>query len=359
MSMEKRQGAGATAFGVWLPVYGGWLRTLNHSASPDVRSCIEVGQQADALGYDFLYASEDLLNSVHGPGTAVIDAWSLLSSLAATTAGIGLCGALKPGLRSPLLAARMVDTVSKIAGRRATINITSGWWKDEFELAGVPWLDHKGRYDRADAFLRTLSRLRDPAMAYSASSDIDRIRPPNSSGAFGFDPDLSPDIWISGHSERATALAAEWGNCLFLNGLPDVQLARQIIEARQAAMRWGRHISIAVNAFVIADEDALTARKRREHILKSRDDEAIAFFRAAMEASGAASWVDLTDDLMIDANAGFNAGLVGSFAEVRNRIKQLAVLGVDKIACQFDDPLRDVAPFMQHVVLPLREAIPA
>ncbi|WP_205417412.1 LLM class flavin-dependent oxidoreductase [Trinickia diaoshuihuensis] len=359
MSTQKRQGAGAIDFGVWLPVYGGWLRTLEHWAAPDVRSCIEVGQRADVLGYDFLYASEDLLNSVHGPGTAVIDAWSLLSSLAATTAGIGLCGALKPGLRSPLLAARMVDTVSKIAGRRATINITSGWWKDEFDLADVPWLDHRGRYDRADAFLRTLNRLRDPAMAHSASPDVDRTRPRNGSEAFGFDPDMSPDIWISGHSERATALAAEWGDCLFLNGLPDVQLARHIIEARQAAMRWGRRVSIAVNAFVIADEDAQAAKKRRAQITKSRDDEAITFFRAAMDASGAASWADLTDDLMIDANAGFNAGLVGSFADVRNRIEQLAVLGVDKIVCQFDDPLRDVAPFMQHVILPLRGAIPA
>lgn len=359
MSMQKRQYAGAINFGVWLPVYGGWLRTLEHAAAPDVRSCIEVGQRAETLGYDFLYASEDLLNTVHGPGVPVIDAWSLLSSLAVTTTRIGLCGAIKPGLRSPLLAARMLDTVSRIAGRHLTINITSGWWKDEFDLADVPWLDHRGRYDRAETFLRALNRFRDPDMAYNTSSEIDRTHVPHGSRTFGFDPEMYPDVWISGHSERATALAAEWGDCLFLNGLPDFQLARHIIEARQAATRWGRRISIAINAFVIAAEDPRTAERRREQIVKSRNDETIAFFRAAMDASGAASWAELTDELMIDSNSGFNAGLIGSFAEVRNRVEQLATLGVDKIVCQFDDPLCDVGPFMQHVVRPLRQSTPA
>ncbi|WP_049870296.1 LLM class flavin-dependent oxidoreductase [Paraburkholderia atlantica] len=89
------------------------------------------------MGYDFLYASEDVLNSVHGPCAPVLDAWSLLSSLAAVTRRIGLCGAIKPGLRSPLVAARMIGTVSLIAGRRVTVNIKSGWWKDEFDAANV------------------------------------------------------------------------------------------------------------------------------------------------------------------------------------------------------------------------------
>ncbi|MBB5415262.1 FMNH2-dependent dimethyl sulfone monooxygenase [Paraburkholderia atlantica] len=355
MSTRKRAVPSPIGFGIWLPIYGKWLRTRESSVAPDIRSCIEVGRLADGLGYDFLYASEDVLNSVHGPCAPVLDAWSLLSSLAAVTRRIGLCGAIKPGLRSPLLAARMIETVSLIAGRRVTVNITSGWWKDEFDAANVALLDHKGRYDRADTFLRTLSRFRDPGMAHDASLEIGSGGAPTNYRMLGFDADKAPDIWVSGHSERATALAAEWAGCLFLNGLPDVQLTRHIVDARQAALRWDRRVAIAVNAFVIAAESAATAAERREQIVETRNDEAIAFFRAAMQASGATTWTDLTDELMIDTNSGFNAHLIGSFAEVRNRVEQLSALGVDKIVCQFEDPLRDIGPFMQQVVQPLRE----
>lgn len=351
MPMTKTESATGITFGVWLPVYGGWLRTFDHPQVPDIRSCLEVGQRAQVLGYDFLYASENLLNCIHGPTAPVVDAWSLLGALAATTQDIGLCGAVKPGFRSPLLAARMVDTVSEVAGRRLGINVACGWWKDEFELADVAWLDHERRYDRADSFLRSLSRLYDPAMARDVQADSYEGTAPRS---FGLAQEWRPDIWISGHSERATELMAEWGDCLFLNGLPDIQLVRHITQARQAAIRWGRKISIAVNAFVIVNEDARTARTRREDVVRRRNDASIAFFRAAMETSGAAAWADLTDELMVDSNSGFVAGLIGSFEDVRARVEQLAAMGVDKIVCQFDDPLRDVGPFMQHVINPLR-----
>jgi FMNH2-dependent dimethyl sulfone monooxygenase len=74
-----------------------------------------------------------------------------------------------------------------------------------------------------------------------------------------------------------------------------------------------------------------------------------------MEASGAAAWTDLTDLQMVDSNSGFDAQLIGSFSDVRSRLATLSELGVDKIVCQFDDPMRDVGPFMQHVIRPLRE----
>jgi FMNH2-dependent dimethyl sulfone monooxygenase len=125
------------------------------------------------------------------------------------------------------------------------------------------------------------------------------------------------------------------------------------------AMRWGRRITIALNAFVIATETSQQARERRDRVVQRRNDETIAFFRGVMEASGAAAWADLNDEQMVDSNSGFDAGLIGSFAEVRERLDTLARLGVDKIVCQFDDPMRDVGPFMQRVIRPLREAMPA
>ena len=149
-------------FGIWLPVYGGWLRSLDAPTAPDVAACLAIAQQAEALGFDFLYASENLLNCIHGPAESVADAWSILAAIAAVTSKVGLCGAVKPGFRSPFLVARMLDTLSKIAERKLGMNIVCGWWKEEFELSGVDWLDHDGRYDRAAEFLRSLYGLFQP-----------------------------------------------------------------------------------------------------------------------------------------------------------------------------------------------------
>lgn len=349
-------------FGIWLPVYGGWLRSLDQPTGPDIGACLAIAQQAEALGFDFLYASENLLNCIHGPSEGVADAWSLLSAIAATTSKVGLCGAVKPGFRSPFLVARMVDTLTKVADRRLAINIVCGWWKEEFELSGVEWLDHDGRYDRAAAFLRAFYSLFEPPIEglFPDAERAERIVPfpeqpfegPTPLPNYGLASTALPEIWISGHSRRATQMAGEWGDCLFVNGMNDNTLVSHIAAARQEANRWGRHLTIAINAFVIATETSAQAAARWKAVVERRNLETIAFFRTVMDESGAAAWANLDDKQMVDSNAGLEAGLIGSFEEVRERIPVLASLGVDKIVCQFDDPMRDAGPFMTRVIRP-------
>ncbi|MFD1488828.1 LLM class flavin-dependent oxidoreductase [Ancylobacter vacuolatus] len=92
---------------------------------PDVAACLAIAQQAEALGFDFLYASENLLNCIHGPRESVADAWTILAAIAAVTHKVGLCGAVKPGFRSPFLVARMLDTLTRISERRRSISPVS------------------------------------------------------------------------------------------------------------------------------------------------------------------------------------------------------------------------------------------
>jgi dimethylsulfone monooxygenase len=348
--------------GIWLPVYGGWLRTLDQATGPDVAACLAIAQQAEALGFDFLYASENLLNCIHGPSEGVADAWSLLAAIAATTSRVGLAGAVKPGFRSPFLVARMIDTLTQVAGRRLAMNVVCGWWREEFDLSGVSWLDHSGRYERADAFLRSFYRLFDPP----AEATFDTQAPgPSQTGdaapqaaarrTFGLERASLPAIWISGHSESATRMAAEWGDCLFLNGMPRKTLAHHIATARQAAMRWGRRVSIALNAYVIATETRAQAISRRDLVIARRNPKTISFFRDVMSESEAAAWARLDDRQMVDSNAGFDAGLIGSFEDVLESLLELSDVGVDTVVCQFDDPMRDAGPFMKRVIQPLRK----
>lgn len=346
-------------FGIWLPVYGGWLRSLDAPTGPDVAACLAIAQQAEALGFDFLYASENLLNCIHGPSEGVADAWSILAAIAAVTSKVGLCGAVKPGFRSPFLVARMLDTLSKIAERKLGMNIVCGWWKEEFELSGVDWLDHGGRYDRAADFLRSLYGLFQPpavpkeeAAEDDALDALDIFAAPN----YGLDQKALPEVWIAGHSDRAVRLAAEWGHCLFLNGMSDEELKRRIETVRQQANGWGRSIFIAANAYVIATEATEQARQRWKSVIARRNPQTIEFFQKVIGRSGAAAWTALGEEQMVDSNAGFELGLIGSFEDIRQRIPKLQSIGLDRIVCQFDDPMRDAGPFMKHVVRPLRES---
>jgi FMNH2-dependent dimethyl sulfone monooxygenase len=347
-------------FGIWLPVYGGWLRSLDAPTAPDVAACLAIAQQAEALGFDFLYASENLLNCIHGPEESVADAWTILAAIAAVTSKVGLCGAVKPGFRPPFLVARMLDTLSKIAERRLGMNIVCGWWKEEFDLSGVDWLDHDGRYDRAADFLRSLYGLFQPP---AEAADIDtagaapakeiEIRQPRS---YGLDEAGLPEVWIAGHSDRAVQMAAEWGHCLFLNGMSDDELKRRVDAVRQEANSWGRSVLIAANAYVVATETTEQARQRWKSVIARRNPATIGFFRKVISGSGAAAWATLGEEQMVDSNAGFELGLIGSFEDIRQRIPKLQSIGVNRIVCQFDDPMRDAGPFMKHVIRPLRES---
>src|SRR4051812_38098309 len=266
-------------FGIWLPVYGGWLRSLDQPTAPDVASCLAIAQQAEALGFDFLYASENLLNCIHGPRESVADAWSILAAIAAVTSKVGLCGAVKPGFRSPFLVARMLDTLSKIAERRLGMNIVCGWWKEEFDLSGVDWLDHDGRYQRAAEFLRSLYGLFQPPLelpdAGATESPFQNDSASGQAPSYGLDLNALPEVWIAGHSDQAVQMAAEWGHCLFLNGMRDDDLKRHIENTRQQANRWGRTILVAANAYVIATESSDQARQRWKSVLDRRNAQTI------------------------------------------------------------------------------------
>lgn len=343
--------------GIWLPVYGGWLRTRDQTSAPHIPTCLAIAQQAEAIGFDFLYASENLLNCIHGPEAGVADAWSLLGAIGAKTSRIGIVGAVKPGFRSPFLMARMIDTLTQIAERRLAVNVVCGWWRYEFELSGVPYLDHAGRYERADTFLRDFYRLFNPpvemVVGEGDGADSEPALYP-SQCTYGLDPASLPEMWVCGHSKQATQMAAEWADCLFLNGMSDADLAQHIIAVKQAAQRWNRKISIAVNAYAIAAETREQAIARRDAVMENIDREKIAFFREIMADSGAAAWDGLSDQQMVDSNAGFEANLIGSFADIRVRLEQLSEIGVDTVVCQFDDPMRDAGPFMKHVIEPMR-----
>jgi len=336
-------------FGLWLPVYGGWLRLRNQRPLPDFEQCSQLAVQAESDGYDYLYGSENLLNCVYGMDAEVADPWMFVAGLAAVTQRIGLVVASKPGFCSPLLAAQMARSLQQMSHGRCSVNIVCGWWPEEFRQAGVDYLDHAGRYRRANEYCESLQRFWGLENTASEGEFFSTETPPQVTPLKPI-----PPIWVSGQSEDGLALARRYGDTLFLNSMPIAELRETISGIRKQETPDANPLKIAVSAFVLMAETDALATARYQELQAQRDDALIHDLRTAMDESGASSWEGLTREKMLDSNCGFDIGLIGSPETIARRISELKDAGVDVLMCQFEDMLKGSHQFAQHIMQPLQ-----
>ncbi|HEY9520990.1 MAG TPA: LLM class flavin-dependent oxidoreductase [Methyloceanibacter sp.] len=341
-------------FGVWLPVYGGWLRVAEERRRPVFTHCQDVARCAEANGFNYVYASENYLNCVYGSEHQVADVWVYLSAIAATTSRIHLIGGLKPGFLSPFVMAHMVSSLDWVSGGRTSLNVVCGWWRQEFEHCGVELLDHDGRYRRATEYVSCLKGLWTES-PFSFKGEYYKLNEVVLAGRVLERP--HPSFWISGHSDHAVELAATEGDVLFVNGMAASELASFASKAKRAAAAHGRKLRIAANAFVLLEDTDVAARQRHEGFVASRDRELIRYFRTAMDESGAAVWAGLAEEKMVDSNAGFDASLIGSANTIARRLGELERAGVDILMCQFEDVEKELPRFAELASSSLRGGV--
>ena len=336
-------------FGLWLPVYGGWLRLLDRRPLPDFELCRKLAMNSEAAGYDYLYGSENLLNCVYGADAEVADPWMFVAGLAAVTQRIGLVVASKPGFRSPLVAAQMARSLQRMSNGRCAVNIVCGWWPEEFKQAGVEYLDHAGRYRRASEYCESLYRFWGQG---DGSFSGEFFSADSSAGANRLEP--MPSIWVSGQSDDGLALARDYGDTIFLNSMPLPELRETISRIRGTESFRARPLKIAVSAFVLLAETDEMAEAHYQSLQAHRDDVLLDELRVAMDESGASSWEGLSKEKMLDSNCGFDVGLLGSAETVANRVDALKEAGVDVLMCQFEDMIDGSQHFARHIMQPFK-----
>src|SRR5580658_8633448 len=94
-----------------------------------------VAQAADTLGFDGVLLPTGGLSE---------DTIVVASALSVMTRRLRFLVAVRPGLISPILAARISASLDRISGGRANLNVVSGSGKFDFE--GLP-LSHEERYE--------------------------------------------------------------------------------------------------------------------------------------------------------------------------------------------------------------------
>ncbi|MCD0448497.1 TIGR03619 family F420-dependent LLM class oxidoreductase [Actinocorallia sp. API 0066] len=139
----------------------------------------DLAVEADRLGFESVWIPEHLvfttdLSTANYPGTSdpginprtpLFDALAYLSHLAAVTRHVRLGTAVYLyGLRHPLISARAFATLDQLSDGRAIAGVGSGWYRGEWDAAGV---DFRTRGARLDEALEVSRRLwTEPVVAH-------------------------------------------------------------------------------------------------------------------------------------------------------------------------------------------------
>jgi alkanesulfonate monooxygenase len=124
--------------------------------TPDVDAILAYAEQAEALGFESLWAWDHVILGVE-PAFPIIDALSMLTAIAVKTSRIKLgTGILVLPLRNPTVLAKQISSLDHISKGRFILGTAVGWYAREFGAVGVPF-KQRGRI--MDRNLEILTRL--------------------------------------------------------------------------------------------------------------------------------------------------------------------------------------------------------
>jgi alkanesulfonate monooxygenase len=300
----------------------------------------QIAQAVDRLGFT---------GALLPTGRSCEDAWVVASSLMAVTEQMHFLVAIRPGLMSPGVAARMAATFDRLSNGRLLINVVTGG--DPIELAGDGvHLGHDARYELTDEFL-TVWR----AMLEESNSTNGREQEVNFSGEYLqikggkllFPPVQTPHppLWFGGSSPIAQQIAAKHIDVYLTWGEPPQQVAQKIEAVKKLAAEQGRTVRFGIRLHVIVRETESEAWEDANRLIQYVDEDAIAAAQKAyarMDSEGQRRMTELhtgsREALEISPNlwagiglvrGGAGTALVGDPDTVVARMLEYSELGIE------------------------------
>jgi probable F420-dependent oxidoreductase len=117
-----------------------------------------MARAAEEVGFDSIWIGDHLLYRGDGrPERGPLEAWTLLSALAAVTERVAL-GPLVAcaGFHPPAVLAKMAATIDEVSGGRFVLGLGAGWNESEFSAFGIPYDHRVSRFAEAWAIIRAL-----------------------------------------------------------------------------------------------------------------------------------------------------------------------------------------------------------
>lgn len=319
----------------------------------------QIAQAADALGY---------FGVLLPTGRSCEDSWIVASALAPFTERLRYLVAVRPGLQSPTMAARMTATLDRLSQGRLLINVVTGGDPVESKGDGI-FLSHDERYAVTREFLAVYTALLAGETVNFSGTHI-RIE----DGRLLFLPVQKPRpaLYFGGSSVAAIDVAAGAVDKYLTWGEPPPQVADKLAPVAALAAGRGRKISFGIRLHVIVRDTNEQAWLAADELIRHVSDATIAGAQsifARMDSVGQQRMLQLhggrRDRLEVSPNlwagvglvrGGAGTALVGDAQTVAARMKEYIALGIDTFIMSGYPHLEEAYRFAELVfpLLPLR-----
>jgi alkanesulfonate monooxygenase len=318
----------------FLPTHGDsrYLGTSEGGRAVDLPYLTQVAQAADTLGY---------YGALLPTGRSCEDSWVIASALAPLTERLRFLVAVRPGLQSPTLAARMTATLDRISNGRLLINVVTGGDPLENKGDGI-FLSHAERYEVTQEFLQVYKRVLSGETVEHRGKHF-RIE----DGRLLFPPVQTPypPLYFGGSSDAGSTVAAQEIDKYLTWGEPPADVERKLDGVRALADKAGLKLSFGIRLHVIARETTEEAWAAADRLISRLDDATIASAQkvfARMDSVGQARMsalhggdrakLEIAPNLWAGVGlvrGGAGTALVGDPETVAARMREYQDLGIE------------------------------
>ena len=335
-------------FGIWALVHGsrGALQDPEEPYDASWERNLALVREAEHLGFDSTLVAQHTINPHHAPSDQ-LEAWTSSAALAAVTSRIEIITAVKPYLYHPVVLAKMALQIEHISHGRFAINLVNAWNMPELEKAGIGFAEHDERY----AYGREWISVVEPLMRGETVSFQGKYFNVNDYTLHPADPYRArPRIYVGGESEPARALVADHGDVWFINGQP-LDDVRALIADVASRPRSGQRVNFGLSAFVIARETESEAQAALIHLSElAKLDAPIRAVQRANTDPYSVMAQTMSKTPRVGSNGGTAAGLVGSYDQVAERIRQFGAAGIELFMLQFQPFEAEMRRFAAEVM---------
>lgn len=342
-------------FGYWMPVFGGWLRNVpdeGMEASWDYVRRLTL--RSEETGWDLSLIAELNLNDIKGVAAPALDAWSTAAALAAVTSTLELMVAVRPNFHQPALFAKQAANIDNISGGRLALNVVSSWWADEATQYGLDFDRHDDRYARTREWLDVVDGLwSQKRFSYAgeryrledAICEPKPVRKPR------------PTIYAGGESEAAKTMIAAQCDAYVMHGDPVEAIGPKVADMAERRTRaGGAPMRYGMAAYAIVRDSEAEAKRELERITALPPEPPKGFDNFDQWLSGTELERELKLQEYSVSNRGLRPNLVGTAAQVRERIEEYEAAGVDLLLLQMSPQAEEMDRFAAEVIGPMKAA---
>jgi len=330
------------------------------SRPPDIEYLAQVARSAEQLGFTGVLTPT---------GTWCEDAWLVTAALISQTQRLKFLVAFRPGLTSPTLAAQMAATYQRVSRGRLLLNVVTGGEDAEQRRFG-DHLSHDQRYARTAEFLDIVRG------AWSGKPyDFTGVHYQVAGAAVLSPPDPLPTVYFGGSSKAAGPVAARYVDVYLTWGEAPDQVAKKLAWMRGLADAAGRSLRFGIRLHVITRDTSAEAWTEAGRMLDELSADEIAAaqktlarsvsvgqdrmraLHARYRSGGPAADLEIYPNLWAGVGlvrGGAGTALVGSHAEVAERIEEYASLGIDEFIFSGYPHLEEAYWFGEGVLPELR-----